>query len=267
MFTTAEDLALLPDVVAAIRPAGALLLQDFSPDSRPVELDDIVAALHANDTKSLGLLRDALMKVRPEAGWVEDELDTGALPPGEWWVTDPVEGDINHVHGMPDWCVTATLVRDNVPVLTAVTVPSTGSVYTAVRGGGAFVDGTPLRPSTKTDLRAALVGTGQAMPGEGTETYRRIGRSVTAMLENALVVGVSVPATWQLLHVAAGRRDGFWQHSRIRSGLVSGALLVAEAGGVVTDLHGRPWTLTSEDFLATAPGLHRAAVEVLSAVA
>jgi myo-inositol-1(or 4)-monophosphatase len=84
------------------------------------------------------------------------------------------------------------------------------------------------------------------------------------MLEHALVLRVSVPATLQLIQVAAGRSDVFWQYSRVRSGLLAGALLVTESGGTVTDTHGNPWNLESADFLASAPGLHSAAVKILS---
>jgi len=265
MTTVAEDETLLSAVVSAVKTAGSHLKTRFSPDARLASRAEIVAATQANDDASLDVLRGALTDARPLAGWVEDELATGALPPGEWWITDPVEGNINHVHGMADWCVTATLVRDNTTALTAVYLPMTGDLYTAIRGRGASLNGVRLRASAKTELRSALVGTGQARPGEDRETHRRIGRSVTAMLEGALVVRVSVPATLQLIHVAAGRMDVFWQHSQVRSGLLAGALLVEEAGGVISDIHGRPWTLQSEDFLAAAPGQHAAAVAVLSA--
>lgn len=214
----------------------------------------------------LDLLREPLLRARPGSRWAEDELAGGALPPGEWWVVDPAEGNINHVHGMPDWAVTATLVSDNRPVLTVVHLPLTGETYTAVAGGGARLDGRPLQVSAKTDLGAALVGTGQARPGEDKHTFRRIGESVTAMLTDALVVRVSVPATMQLIHVAAGHMDVFWQFSDVRSGLVAGALLVSEAGGTVTDLAGEPWSTAGRDFLAAAPGVHAAAREVLSPI-
>ncbi|WP_033289393.1 inositol monophosphatase family protein [Amycolatopsis jejuensis] len=258
---------LLPTVVAAVKAAGTHLLDRFRPGARPDSLDEVVAAIYANDSASLAYLRPALERARPGAGWVEDELEGGALPDGEWWVTDPVEGNINHIHGLPGWAVSATLVRDNQPVLTAVHVPLTGETYTAVRGGGAHLDGVRLHPSAKARLDGALVGTGQAKPGESTQTFARMGRSLTAMLDNALVTWVSVPATLQLIHVAAGRMDAFWQYSEVRSGLVAGALLVAEAGGTVTDIQGAPWSVASRDFLAAAPALHRAAVEVLATVA
>ena len=261
------DEALLPVVAAAVQSAGRLILSRFSPNSRPGSETEVVDAIHDNDAASLGVLRVDLMSARRDVGWAEDELESGALPAGEWWVSDPVEGNINHIHGMTDWGVTATLVRDNLPVLTAVHLPITGDTYTAVQGGGAWLNGTRLRVSEKVDLRAALVGTGQARPGEDAVTHRRIGQSVALMLENALVVRVSVPATLQLVQVAAGRMDAFWQYSQVRSGLFAGALLVAEAGGMVTDTHGRPWTVESGDFLAAAPGIHDTAVDALSDVA
>ncbi|WP_405166223.1 3'(2'),5'-bisphosphate nucleotidase CysQ [Nocardia sp. NBC_01499] len=264
--TVEADRELLPAVVTAVRAAGAHLRERFVPRT---ELDNraaVFAAITATDAESLPFLREPLLAARPGAGWVDDELAAGDLPAGEWWVADAVEGNINYIHGMTDWAVTATLVRDNQAVLTVVHLPLVDETYTAVRGGGAFRNGVALRASAKTGLDAALVGTGQAKPGEDRDTFRRIGESVTAMLEAALVIKVSVPATLQLIQVAAGRSDVFWQYSAVRSGLLPGALLVAEAGGTVTDTEGNPWQLSSPDFLASAPGLHAAARQVLATV-
>ncbi|MGK3992705.1 inositol monophosphatase family protein [Sorangium sp. So ce1024] len=260
----ADDASLLPSVVAAVTAAGARLVGRFSTEPRLGSREEVFAALAANDAVSLDALLEPLSRARPGAGWVEDEIACGPLPPGEWWITDAVEGNINHVHGMTDWCVTATLVRDNEPVLAVVHLPLSGDTYTARKGAGAWLGTRRLRASTKTALDAAFVGTGQAAPDEDRETHRRIGQSVTAMLASALVLRVSVPATLQLVQVAAGRMDVFWQYSQVRSGLLPGALLVAEAGGAVTDTRGDRWTLASEDFLAAAPALHAGAVDVLS---
>lgn len=257
---------LLNATIAAVQAAGNHMKALFSTDTRQPDLRELVKAIHANDAESLGVMKAALLAARPSASWAEDELESGELPPGEWWVTDPVEGNINHIHGMTDWCVTATLIKDNRPELTVVYLPLTANTYTATRGGGAWLDGIRLQPSKKTDLKATLAGTGQAKPGEDAETFRRIGESITAFLNAGLVVRVSVPATLQLIHVAAGRMDVFWQFSQVRSGLVAGALLVAEAGGAVTDIHGQPWHMASHDFLASAPGVHGASVEVLSRI-
>jgi myo-inositol-1(or 4)-monophosphatase len=258
------DQQLLQEVIDVVHDAGTVLRDRFEPRSRPADFNEIVADLSANDDAVLARLKPRLQALRPTAGWVDDELEGGALPAGEWWVTDPAEGNINHVHGRPQWAVTATLIRDDEPVVTVVHLPLTAETYTAVRGGGAYLDGARLHTSAKTLVNAALVGTGQARPGESAQSLRRLTLSVGAALGAALVTTVSVPATLQLIDVAAGRADAFWQYSDVRSGLVAGALLVSEAGGLVTDVAGEPWTTASGDFLAAAPGLHASVAALLA---
>ncbi|WP_375475604.1 inositol monophosphatase family protein [uncultured Jatrophihabitans sp.] len=258
-----EYAAVLPEVVAAVHAAGDRLREEFASTRAPLTRDGVYDAIHRIDQKSLAVLRPRLAQARPGAGWVEDELDDGPLPAGEWWVIDPAEGAINHVQGIREWATSATLVRDNEPVLTVVYVPLEDATYTATRGHGAFHNGTRLRVSAKTEFRAALVGTGQASPRESTETFELIGRTLAAMMGAAGLTRSAVPSTLQLIHVAAARMDLFWQHSAVRSGLLAGALLVQEAGGTVTAIDGQPWSLHSRDFLAAAPGVHEAAVDLL----
>lgn len=263
--SSVEDMNLISEITQIVQTAGPLLRSRFTANGRPVDIDGVLTALRENDDAVLDLIKEPLLAARPGSGWVEDELEGGELPLGEWWVVDPVEGNINHIHGMTEWSVTATLVRDNEPVLTVIYLPLTEETYTAVAGGGAYLNGERLTVSSKTSLPAALVATGQAKPGESVGTFQRIGRSMTAMLTASLVVQAAVPATLRLIQVAAGRMEAFWQYSDVRSGLLAGALLVQEAGGSVTDLAGKPWTLISPDFLAATPGIHQAALDVLAA--
>ena len=101
------------------------------------------------------------------------------------------------------------------------------------------------------------------MPDPSPDTVRDIGASITAMVRDALVIRVGVPASLHLLNVAAGSMDVFWQFSGTRADLLPGALLVAEAGGVITDVDGAAWTTRSETFLAASPGVHKEAVRSL----
>ncbi|MEV0537397.1 3'(2'),5'-bisphosphate nucleotidase CysQ [Kitasatospora sp. NPDC050463] len=260
----ASDADLLGQTAIAVRKAGSALRERFGDVVRYRTRDELMRALAVNDDTALEILRPRLTQLRPQARWVEDELDGGALPSGEWWVVDPAEGNVNHLHGLPEWAVTATLVRDNRPVLTVVHVPLTGETYTALTGAGAHLDGRPLHVSPTTDLGLSIVATSQARPDEDETVVRRVGSSITAMLLDALVVRTAVPATLHLANVAAGRIDAFWQFAGARADLLPGALLVTEAGGRVSDAEGRPWTPQSESFLATAPGIHAEAVTTLS---
>ena len=262
-----DDLmSLLPKVVDAVEAAGRVLQTRFAPAARQNTKADLLAAIDANDAAVTADLKQALLAALPGSRWVEDEEEGGALPAGDWWVVDPAEGNVNHIHGRPGWGVTATLVRNGDAVLTVALLPMSGERYTAVLGQGAFVNGRPIAVSKKTELDAAIVGTGQAMPGEAGAVFRQVGQSVTAMLDAALLVRMAVPATLELVEVAAGRMDGFWQYSQVRAGLVGPALLIREAGGMVTDSQGAPWTLASADFLAAAPGVHAAMIAALSPI-
>ncbi|MFF3013695.1 inositol monophosphatase family protein [Streptomyces sp. NPDC057939] len=261
---TASDAHLLDETVMVVRAAGAALRERFGEVVRYRSREELMRALAVNDAAALDILRPRLTALRPDAGWVEDELDGGALPAGEWWVVDPAEGNVNHLHGLADWAVTATLVRENRPVLTVVHLPLTGETYTALSGAGAHLDGRPLRVAPTTDLALGIVATSQARPDEDEKIVRRVGSSITAMLLDALVVRTSVPATLHLVNVAAGRIDAFWQFAGARADLLPGALLVTEAGGRVTDTEGHPWTPRSEGLLAAAPGIHTQTLTTLS---
>jgi myo-inositol-1(or 4)-monophosphatase len=262
----AEYADLLSPVVKAATAAGGRLLAEFSPRARPGSRADMARVGRHTEELVLGELRPELASLLPGAGWVEDDLETKPLPPGEWWVVDAVEGAVNYVHGLPEWAVTVSLMRDGRPTLTVVRQPVGDLTYTAVLGGGAQLNGRSLRASAKTSLDAAIAVTGQAEVGQD-DTYRRIGESVTAMLGQALLVRTSVPSTFPMLLLAAGQSDVFWQYEPVLPGVAAGALLITEAGGVVSRIDGSPWSPGSHDILAAAPGLHQAAVGALAVAA
>ncbi|HWC78619.1 MAG TPA: inositol monophosphatase [Pseudonocardiaceae bacterium] len=264
--STTEDRALLDAVVAAAHAAGDRLLAIYSTDARPTGRGDMFTAGRRNEKASLAGLREALEAARPGAGWVAEEQETTELPAGEWWTVDAVEGSVNHVHGMGEWCVSITLIRDGAPVLTVVRQPVGDLTYTAVRGGGAHLNDIPLHVSPKTELNAAIVATGQA-EAEQTDTYRRIGESITAMLGSALLVRATVPSTFPMLLVAAGHNDVFWQYEPVLPGVAAGVLLITEAGGIATRIDGSPWRPGSPDILVATPALHQPAGAVLATVA
>jgi myo-inositol-1(or 4)-monophosphatase len=261
-----ETAELLAMVVEAVRDTGSRLLERYTPDARPRDRAGLLAAAHENEKVSTDHLRAALAAARPAAGWAPDDRVGGDLPPGEWWSVDAVEGNVNHIHGLPEWCVSATLIRAGQPVLTAVHQPVGDLTYTAVQGGGAWLNGEPLHVSAKVDLSIAVAATGQAEVSQNT-TYQRIGASITAMLGRAMLVRATVPSTFPMLLVAAGHADLFWQYETTLPGVAAGVLLITEAGGTVTDVAGRPWRCGSTDILASAPALHAAALDVLSSVA
>ena len=126
-----------------------------------------------------------------------------------------------------------------------------------------MLNGAPISASDKTDLALALTGTGQPRPTRDAANADRVGSAIAAMLRSALTVRSSIPVGQQLAQVAAGRMDVHWQFENLRSHIAP-VLLVQEAGGTVTGLDGAPWSVESDGYLAAAPGVHAAALAVLS---
>lgn len=249
---------LLNDITTAAHRAGQALLEEYTEDARPADKGDMHRAGTHLDSIVTGILKPALSRIRPEARWVDEDQETSVLPPGEWWAVDPIEGGVNYAHGMPQWSVTVALVRDNVPVLAVVHEPVTGRTWTAVRDGGAFLNGRPLKVSAKEDVGAALVTMTQPRTRK-----REFGEAVAALLDHVLLIQSTVPSTFPLLNLAAGHVDAYWQYECDLVGVAAGVLLVTEAGGLVTDLHGVPWQPGATDILAAAPGVHKELLSIL----
>lgn len=249
---------LLNDVTTTAQRAGQALLEEYTEDARPANKGDLHRAGTRLDNIVTGLLKPALSRIRPEAGWVEDDQETAVLPSGEWWAVDPIEGGVNYVHGLGEWAVTVALIRDNVPVLAVVHEPVTGRTWTALRDGGAFLNGRPLKVSEKVDVGAAMVTTTQPRTRN-----REFGEAVATLLDRVLLIRSTVPSTFPQLDLAAGHVDAYWQYECDLIGVAAGVLLVTEAGGVVTDLRGVPWHPGATDILAAAPGVHNELLSIL----
>ncbi len=260
-----SDVELMHSVERIASAAGDRLLARFAESKRPADRLDMIAAIRANEAAASAGLREELGQKVPNARWMEREQETGPLPTGEWWVVDTVEGNVNHVHGLPEWGVSIALIRDGLPVVAVVRQPVGDLTFTAVRNGGAYVNGASMRTSVKQGLEVAIVGTGQAEAGQ-VNTYRRIGESVTVMLGNALLVRVQVPSTFSILAVATGHIDAFWQYEPNLGGVAAGVLLTTEAGGVVTTIAGNPWAPGADTILLAAVGVHEPARLALASV-
>jgi myo-inositol-1(or 4)-monophosphatase len=259
------DTRLLDEVAKAATGAGDRLLAIYSPDARPADRAELTKSASRNEQVSSAGLRDSLSALRPQARWLAEENETGALPDGEWWVVDNAEGSVNHVHGLPEWGVSISLVIDGVPELGVFRQPVADLTYTARRGHGAFKNGQRLTVSQKSGLELAIASTGQAEAGQA-QTYARIGRSMTALLQQAFLVRATVPSTFPLLLVAGGHIDAFWQYEPVLPGIALGILAATEAGGIATAVDGSPWTPASGTVLVAAPGVHGAMIQALDEV-
>ncbi|WP_395296346.1 inositol monophosphatase family protein [Kitasatospora hibisci] len=260
---------LLPGVETAVRAVGARLAAVRPAGPTPGRtVAEAMAHFAELDGPAAAELRARLAELRPEAGWVTDELEGTVPTGGEWWLCDATDGAVQYLLGQQQWAVTATLVRDGAAVLSVVHAPQLGGrTYRAVRGGGAELDGRPVAPPER-ELAVAVAGTSQPpLVAADEPALRRAGASLTAVLAEVLAVRNLGPTALQVAQVGSGHLTLFWEYGTDAVNLLPGALIAAEAGAAVTDAAGAAWSTTSDSFLAAPPGLHGEVLRVLATVA
>jgi myo-inositol-1(or 4)-monophosphatase len=176
-------------------------------------------------------------------------------------VFDPIDGTTNFAHGLPIFCSSLALEIDGVPEVAAVYDPTRKELFTAERGGGAFLNGVPIKVSGATRLVDALLVTG--FPYDVHTRVAEIVGLFGAFVGQARAVRRLGSAAIDLCYVAAGRMDGFWESDLKAWDVAGGALIVAEAGGQVSGLLGEPFTSRGRHVLASNGLLHEQMVEVV----
>jgi myo-inositol-1(or 4)-monophosphatase len=172
------------------------------------------------------------------------------------WIIDPIDGTVNYVYGLPDWAVSIAAERAGEIVAGVVHVPERGEIFTAVRGGGAFLGRVadparvPLHCTSGVPLAQALVAT-----GFGYEAGRRVvqGEVVAALLPRVRDIRRGGSAAVELCSVAAGRCDAYYERGINYWDRAAGGLIAQEAGARVAGLCGRP--AGSDLTIAAGPGL------------
>jgi myo-inositol-1(or 4)-monophosphatase len=259
---------LLTAMAAAAHEAGGLL--KAAPRPAPAAtFEELAAQLGAAEAPAAAAVRRRLRALRPAAAWAE-ELDDLTVPPpgGEVWIVDVIDGAVQYVQGLPQFCVSLALVREGEPVAAVLHAPLLGETYLAARGHGATRDGRPVAPSAKAVPAVAVVATSQPpFAARQPRAVEEAGRSLTAVLPHVVAVRNLGPTSWQVADVAAGRLDAFWEFGRDDTNLLPGALVAREAGAVVTDAAGRPWAAGADSFLVAPAGLHGRMVELLAGAA
>jgi myo-inositol-1(or 4)-monophosphatase len=245
---------------AAIK-AGRGLMRDFGELGQlQVSRKGTANFVTAADVRTEQMLQRELGRARPDFGFLMEE--GGALPgkdPTHWWIVDPLDGTHNFIHAVPYFCVAIALEK-RIPgkpsdVLAGVVYdPVHNDLFWAEKGQGAFHNDRRLHVSGRAGFEEAMLVTGQPfLP----EDLQRLGLSIAdRMMRSGASVRNFGASALDLAHLAAGRYDGCW-YTRLQPwDIAASLLLIAEAGGKVTDLDGNPATPHVSTLLASNGLLH-----------
>jgi len=224
---------------AAALEAGALALAErakgVSVRSKPGG-SPVTSADYAVDAA----LKDMLLGARPDYGWLSEETEDGPdrLGRSRIFIVDPIDGTVAFMKDLPWWCVPVAVIEDGRVVAAVVHAPMLGETYTATLGGGAFLNGEPIRAATTDTLENAGVLASAQMfrdlhwpepwPPMRIENRNALAYRMSLVAAGAFDAAVAFTPRWD------------WD-------VAAGALIAAEAGGIVTDHHGEPWRFNRPD--------------------
>ncbi len=197
----------------------------------------------------------------PDHGVIAEESPPAAGSSGYNWYIDPLDGTTNFIHGYPLFSVSVALADPQGMRAAVVFDPLRNEMFTATRGGGAFLNGEPIRVSPAEKLSEALLVTG--FPFRSLHRLDAYLGSFRSFILGSSGIRRDGSAALDLAYVACGRYEGFWEMSLSSWDVAAGGLIVREAGGVVTDFQGRDDYLTSGDIVAANPNIHPAMLRVV----
>jgi myo-inositol-1(or 4)-monophosphatase len=256
-------------IIAAAQQAADLVQQMQADGLLGVRTKSAVTDLVTEaDVASERLLHNTLNAIEPGlAFWGEEShTKTGQPAGGSYWLVDPIDGTVNFAHGLAHWAVNIALVRDGA-VEVAVTVQSPWRrVFWARAGGGAWLrepgaGERRMQVSGAETLEQAFLSTG--FPYHVNDLADNNSREFAYIATRCLGLRVLGAGALDIAQVAAGMLAGFWEGWLEPWDAAAGALMVAEAGGVVTDYAGAPWRYGGPGFVCTNGRIH---AELLDAI-
>ncbi|OUJ70012.1 inositol monophosphatase family protein [Hymenobacter crusticola] len=242
---------------AAVRTAGDQFLLDFRRLPVPQTMAELQARLADIEARCMAALQAPLTAAFPTTPWLAAD-DFGlsaeaATLPAQYWLCDAMDGAIQYVQQLPGWTINLVLMHQAEPVFAAIYDPLAQELFWAQAGAGAFVNKTPLRPSTKREP-GVMVAVFEHTHGldEDVALRQRVSQGLATLLGTYGVVRNYGPHGLQLAYIGAGRLDVFLQVGRDLENWLPGLLIGREAGADVLTATGQPWQWAADSLLVTA---------------
>jgi len=209
-------------------------------------LNDLVSYV---DKTAERMLVQQLMKVLPNAGFLTEEGTIEEKRKGTLWVIDPLDGTTNFTHGLPIYAISVALLKEDQLALGIVYELNRNEMFMAIKGNGATCNGLPISVSPCRVLSNGLLATGFPFHNfEKMEQYLGILHEFMRTTHGLRRMG---SAAVDLAYVACGRFEGFFEYNLNPWDVAAGALLVEEAGGMVSDFSGENNYLFGREIVAS----------------
>ena len=203
------------------------------------------------DHASEKLIINSILAARPDDGIIGEEGAARAGSSGITWVIDPIDGTVNYFYGLPGWNISIAAKDSEGVIIGVVYAPTINSIWHAIRGHGAFLNGKSIHCTDQSALINALIATGFSYD---LEQRKEQAKKIADLIPKVRDIRRMGAAAVDLCLVATGALDGYFEASLNEWDLAAGGLIAVEAGALVTGRNGGP--AGNEMVIAAGATLH-----------
>lgn len=200
-------------------------------------------------------LVEGCKKIIPGSSFINEETGVENTGSEFRWIIDPLDGTTNFIHGIPHYCISVALQRDEETIMGWVYEINADELFHAVSGIGAFLNDQPIHVSSSATLRHSLIATG--FPVNKFNRLSGYLQLLEQFIRHSHGVRRLGTAALDLCYVACGRAEGYYEYGLNPWDVAAGALIVQEAGGTVTDFRGKNNYLFGEEIVASNSYIHQ----------
>jgi myo-inositol-1(or 4)-monophosphatase len=208
-------------------------------------LNDFVTKV---DKASEKLIIDQLSKLLPGSSFLAEEETVKNTHAEYVWVIDPLDGTTNFIHGLPCYCVSIGLLKNNEPIAGVIFEVNQDECFYAWKDGGAYLNGRKIHVSNTSSVKNSLIATG--FPYTEFKHLDRFMETLYFFMRNSHGLRRLGSAATDIAYVACGRFEGFYEYGLAPWDIAAGIVILKEAGGRVSDFHGGDDYLFGEEIVA-----------------
>lgn len=246
--------------VSAAKTAGLMLREHLGKAGR-IDFKGAVNIVTEMDKKAEDLILEMIKKDFPDHAILTEERAEIVTGSPKRWIIDPLDGTTNYAHGFPFFCVSIGFEDSGDIKLGVVYNPMLDELFIAEKGKGAYLNGKRIHVSSTADLGRSLLATG--FPYDLRQSNENNLDHFANFAVRAQAIRRAGSAALDLSYTACGRFDGFWEMKLHPWDVAAASLIVKEAGGVLTDFKGGPFTIHGRECLASNGLIHQSMLDVL----
>lgn len=246
--------------ITAAKSAGLILKKNLG-KARSIEYKGVIDIVTEMDRKAEDLIIKTIKKEFPAHGILTEESNEQKSSSEYRWIIDPLDGTTNYSHGYPVFCVSIALEKEGEIILGVVYDPVLNELFTAEKDKDAFINNKKIKVSKIRKLTKSLLATG--FPYDVRTSSQNNLDHFSNFAVRAQAIRRAGSAALDMCYVACGRFDGFWEMKLKPWDTAAAMLIIREAGGMVTDFNGGPFSMYSGETMASNGLIHNEMLNVL----